>query len=230
MIVYLVIPTSASRPYDAFCRALGAENVGWVGRNVTRDELVAGVPDRSYRVLGGTMSMVKARRLPNVDLFTTIIPDPMVRTMAQWNAAVREPAHVHHADVHTFLPNEVFEENRPFASALSNAATNILAPAGRQKSADAVVARIKKGPFLVGFSDHAVAYQAALAKYLGVEGSSFGPGAFEARRAEIPRGPVQRALREANVEDISLIQQLRRLRKRGSNVVYRQGRSPSNGL
>lgn len=185
--------------------ALGKDAVGWLGRNVSREDIRAGLPGRRFTVLCGAINIAAARRLPDVSLVATVLPaSPAAIPLAEWNAARQYPAHAHHAIAHTLSFDEVIEEKHPFARQLGNVATRLLTPQGERPSADAALKALAGRPSLVGLSSQRGAFSAALAESLGIAPERLDGDLFKAPEPDRPDKATEAALAGSNRQDLVL--------------------------
>jgi hypothetical protein len=205
VILLIKLPRTGSvRLHDALNAALGESAVGWLGRNVSRRDIRAGLRDRNFRILVGPVDLADTRHLPEVSLFTTFLPDPQAIPVAEWAAARNKADHPHHTIAHTLALDEVLAEEHPFARQLFNVATRTLTPRGETMSARTALATIERRPFLVGFSSHAEAYARALTRALGLAPATLDARLFETATPSPAHADSARAVKRASAMDRTL--------------------------
>ncbi|WMS40862.1 hypothetical protein RDV64_12220 [Acuticoccus sp. MNP-M23] len=227
MIVFQTMFGSVDNPYEAFKRALGADAVGWLDRNLTVDDLKPGIAKR-FKVIGGPLPFDKVYALRGVRFFAMVLDDPGTRSMRQWSTAVNNEAHPHHALTHAFMPREVLEEDLPFAKTIRDATTRVLSPDGEEPSVEAAVARIKAGPFLIGDPENLRPFVEVLARVLEVKPTDFGPHPFKARGMPFPRKTGVPRIQAANPMDNALLAALEGLRTDGRDLVITRRARPAD--
>lgn len=225
MIVFLNVFGSVTAPNVPFERALGVEQVGWLGRNLTVDDLKPGIA-RRFKVIGGPLPLDSVIGLPGVRLIAMVLDDPGTRVMRQWNTAMAQENHPFHATVNAFMPREVFEQNLPFSVSLRDATTRTLSPAKGGASVEAVLERIAQGPFLIGDPEHLKPFAEALAKVMKVDPAAFGPEPFAARKIPNARGNGMPRVQAANPRDLALMEGLAAMRSGRRKFVLTRRQRP----
>lgn len=226
MLVFLQIPRSTTSPYKAFREALGDEAVGWIGRNIRDSDLDSPDALASFKVIGGRMTLARALVIPNVTTYATIVNDPVSRALGQWNEAIGDQNHPHHAATHTFMQRELFEEDHPFGRAMSNVATKyLLKNEDGPCTADAALAAVKSLRFIVGEATRTKAFAVMVARRLGLEPGTLDEANFRAPQTnpKTARGELLRLINTANAEDLALIDGLRGMMEPKRPVVRTRG-------
>ncbi|MBJ3777555.1 hypothetical protein [Acuticoccus mangrovi] len=220
MIVFLQIPFGAGMgAYETLRAALGAEHVGWVGRNVSIDALRKGLPGRQYKVLGGAITMAHLEALEGISLFTVVTSDPVARTLGQWVSVEQNSEHPQHVVSQTLFLREVLELNHPFTGLLTNALTRFLTPSRKPPTVGFATSVLSEYPFLVGDAANPEPYAEALATELGLAPDALDADAFRARNRGQPNEEMRKLLEKANLEDIRVIKEI--ARRRGDQPVLR---------
>lgn len=218
MIVFQTVFGSVDLPYEPFMRALGADAVGWLDRNITVDDLKPGIAKR-FKVIGGPLPLDKVLALPGVRFCAMVLDDPATRTMRQWSPAVTYEDHLFHGTAHAFMPREVLEENLPFSKVLRDATTRLLSPKGGEPSVAAALKRIKGGPFLIGDPENLAPFIQRLAKLLGVAPEDFGPRPFSAKGLPFPRKTGLPRIQACNPMDVALFEALEGMQTNGRKFI-----------
>ncbi len=186
MIVYIEIPFSAGRgAFQAFTTALGADRVGWQGRNATLKDLKAPGAAQKYAVVGGRFSLNDALQMKGVTGYATVAGDPILRMMNTWNAWERQARHPRHWLPHTFNLREALDERILPVMELTEAMMRQLRKAGVGTEIDRIVADLAALPVTIGFGEHAEAFAETIAQQLGLGEDDLNPAAF----AEFGRAP-----------------------------------------
>jgi len=208
VILFVKLPrTGHQRLFARLQEALGADAVGWLGRNVPARQIRHGLPSRSFALLGGAVSLGSLRSLDGVSLIATLLPATAEAIpLAEWSAARQNPKHPHHAIAHTLTFTEVLDEEHPFARQLTNAATRQLTPRGAAETAKAVLDAVDCMPFLAGLSSHREAFGAELAAALRLPAGRLAPDLFRSPPPPTVDRATLEAARRASVEDRLLIE------------------------
>ncbi len=207
MIVFQNVFGSVDYPFEPFIRALGKDNVGWIDRNITLDDLKPGIAKR-FKVIGGPLPLDTVLALPGVRFVAMILDDPATRTMRQWYPAAAFEDHPYHACAQAFSPREVLEENLPFARALRDATTRLIAPKDAEPSVEAALARIEAGPFMIGDPGDLAPFVQRMARVLDVTVEDFGPDPFSAKPLNFPRRTGMPKVQASNPMDSALFEAL----------------------
>lgn len=213
LLVYLQIPGSTTGPYRAFREALGPEAVGWVGRNISLEDLANAEAMAGFKIVGGRFPLARFLTLPKVTAVTAMVNGPVGRALAQWNEAVGEFSHPHHDATQTFMQRELFEENHPFAQSMSNVATRFFMPDEETPpSAKKALEAIKGRRCIIAEPPHTRPFCNVLSRLLDLPPGSIDEAGFRAPPVREPaRGELLRLIRAANEEDIALLKGLREL-------------------
>lgn len=197
MIVFIEIPFSAGRgAYQAFERALGPGNVGWLKKNASLEELKSDAAAQRFRVVGGRFSLIDALEMKGVTRYATVAGDPILRMLATWNAWERQPRNRQHWLPHTFNLKEAIEARILPVMEQSEALMRTLRRKGVGTEIERIVADLAALPVTVGFGDHPEAFAEAMAKALGLPPNALNPSAF----AEFQRTPKNIGLIQALID------------------------------
>ncbi len=232
LLVFLQIPRSTTSPYKAFRDALGDEAVGWVGRNLKEADLDDPELLASFKVVGGRIPLSRAVTFEKATTFATIVNDPVARSLGQWNDAIGDVNHPHHEATHTFMLRELFEEKHPFADAMANVATQfLLNAADADCTAEAALEAVRSHRCVIGEASNPKAFAIMVARRLGLEPGTLNEASFRAppHHPQAARGELLRLIREANAQDIALIEGLRGMMEEKRPVVRTTGGRPNRG-
>ncbi|RAI01035.1 hypothetical protein DLJ53_17600 [Acuticoccus sediminis] len=196
MIVFIEIPFSAGRgAFQAFTKALGAQRVGWLGRNATLEDLTsAGAADK-YALVGGRFTLDDALKMQGVTRFATVAGDPILRMISTWNAWERQHRHPDHWVPHTFSLREALDERVLPVMVSTEAMMRSLRKKGVGTEIDRIMADLTALPVTVGFGDQPEAFAETIAEQLGLGPDDLNPNAF----AEFGRAPNNTGLYQSLV-------------------------------
>ncbi|WP_075221659.1 hypothetical protein [Acuticoccus yangtzensis] len=197
MIVFIEIPFSAGRgAFQAFTKALGANAVGWLGRNATLDDLKADDAPNKYRLVGGRFTLADALEMKGVTAYSAVAGDPVLRMMATWQAWERQARHPQHWVPHTFNLREALDERIHPVMVATEAMMRGLRQRGVGTEMDRIMADLTALPVTIGFGEHADAFTEAMAQRLGIDTSELNPAAF----AEFSHAPGATGLYQSLID------------------------------
>lgn len=221
MILFIKLPTTGhKRLLTRLIEWLGADAVGWLGRNVTAREIRDGLKGKSFSILCGPIDIGAAFALDHVDLVATMLPaTPHLTPLAEWNHVRQNAKHRHHAIAHTLFLDEVIGEGHPLGRQITNIATRHLTPRDQKPSAERALATIERLPFLAGVSSDRKAFAEALAGALDLPAGALEPGLFTVASPPEPDPATLKTLRRISNQDRILTNAVKD--RIGTSGVYR---------
>ena len=216
MIVYLEIPFGAgpvsNAVFQMFRSKLGADAVGWVGRNIRLADLASGTGLKGYRILGVPAPLATVESLADVSLWTVLVPNPLLRMAARWACAETDPDDTLHPLSHTFSLKEAIEIGHTAALGMSEVVARHLQLSMAPATVDGIVSGLETRPVLIGFGQHPVAYASALDEALGLEPGTLDHRVFVQPPAGVRQNELRNALQRTPARDLRLVEALYALR------------------